>query len=526
MTCMNHIFNHKTPLDATKLFWLTFFTTFLLRCYFAYAVPITGDEAEYIYWAQHLAWGYYDHPPMIAWLLHPFIRISTESLWVRLPQILTMQGVAWAIFWLLGKDNKIKAALCAILFLLTPVALFDLGILTDTPLLLFTFLAVCLWYFVVRYEVGLAVKPTWVGWIKFALLYLLVGVLFGAAFWSKFLLFPVAIACFCYVIWARKCSQWWCLLFIFLGASPFFIQNIVWNYHHDWVNYLFNLDLRNEGATFVWKNPLKYVAILLYLYSPYLLYQCICHRKMLTTRLRQSVSWQLLMWVALFPMLFYALLSFKKSIGLHWIFCAYPFLFLLLSALPVIELKKCVRWMFIYSGFQVLLVVVLLYIPLRLVDHNHEAKRVHFFFDFPRVANYLQPYLSKGYVLATPSYAQSYLLSYQHHWNAAGWGVGSVHGRQDDLSSDFKKFNDRYFVIVYIDPKRYRYQQIAPFFRQIRTRRIIVDHQHYLFVFGYHFRYKQYRHVILQAIANRYYQMPDWLPVASHFYLNKYHLNV
>ena len=27
------------------------------------------DEAYYWQWAQHLDWGYYDHPPLVAWLI-------------------------------------------------------------------------------------------------------------------------------------------------------------------------------------------------------------------------------------------------------------------------------------------------------------------------------------------------------------------------------------------------------------------------------------------------------------------------
>src|SRR6266851_2225146 len=36
------------------------------------AVPTTGlypDEAQYWFWAQHLAFGYYSKPPLVAWLI-------------------------------------------------------------------------------------------------------------------------------------------------------------------------------------------------------------------------------------------------------------------------------------------------------------------------------------------------------------------------------------------------------------------------------------------------------------------------
>ena len=32
-------------------------------------LSLTADEAQYWYWGQELAWGYYSKPPMIAWLI-------------------------------------------------------------------------------------------------------------------------------------------------------------------------------------------------------------------------------------------------------------------------------------------------------------------------------------------------------------------------------------------------------------------------------------------------------------------------
>ena len=40
---------------------------FLVRIVAAATTPLTEDEAYYRLWSQHLAFGYYDHPPMIAW---------------------------------------------------------------------------------------------------------------------------------------------------------------------------------------------------------------------------------------------------------------------------------------------------------------------------------------------------------------------------------------------------------------------------------------------------------------------------
>ena len=42
----------------------------LLRGVMAGLLPLSADEAYYWLWSKHLAAGYFDHPPMIAWLIH------------------------------------------------------------------------------------------------------------------------------------------------------------------------------------------------------------------------------------------------------------------------------------------------------------------------------------------------------------------------------------------------------------------------------------------------------------------------
>ena len=41
----------------------------LLRGVMAGLLPLSADEAYYWLWSLHPAWGYFDHPPMIAWLI-------------------------------------------------------------------------------------------------------------------------------------------------------------------------------------------------------------------------------------------------------------------------------------------------------------------------------------------------------------------------------------------------------------------------------------------------------------------------
>ena len=47
---------------------LIFGVTVVLRFVVAAIVPIVQDETYYLEWSRTLDFGYFDHPPMVAWL--------------------------------------------------------------------------------------------------------------------------------------------------------------------------------------------------------------------------------------------------------------------------------------------------------------------------------------------------------------------------------------------------------------------------------------------------------------------------
>lgn len=70
----------------------------VLRLAPAAFVHLTEDEAYYRLWAQHLQWGYYDHPPMIAWWIWLGERIAGDTpLGVRLLPSLAVGAATWLL---------------------------------------------------------------------------------------------------------------------------------------------------------------------------------------------------------------------------------------------------------------------------------------------------------------------------------------------------------------------------------------------------------------------------------------------
>jgi len=295
----------------------------------------------------------------------------------------------------------------------------------------------------------------------------------------------------------------------------------MWNYQHDWVNLLFNLDLRNAHSHFEFRKPLLYIACIIYLYSPIFVYYIF---KKIKTLWRSSINttFSLFIITAFIPILFFGTLSFTKVIGLHWLFSAYPFLFMgLFALLNIKEIKQCAIFMAVYTLIQLIIVVIAFNLPLSFWKKTPIFSDVNWFLHYHQIEPNIQPYLDKGFILLTPSYSQSYLLAYKQKRKAAVWGTGSVHGRQDDLSSDFKDFAGKNILIVDIN-KKLKTGSIKPYFKKLVTKTLTLNGMPYPIFLGYNFDYALYRDKILRKIYEKYYQAPKYLPRSRAYFKEKY----
>ena len=118
---------------------LVFVTMNLLQSYFS---PILQDEALYWNFAQHLDWGYFDHPPMVALLVKIGGLFFSRTLGVRLMTVLLM-GVLVKIIWnfipLHQRKNKHAPLLYfGILFSIPACNVYSFVTTPDVPLLFFS----------------------------------------------------------------------------------------------------------------------------------------------------------------------------------------------------------------------------------------------------------------------------------------------------------------------------------------------------------------------------------------------------
>lgn len=111
----------------------------LINLFSAIATPLTEDEAYYWVWSQNLDWGYFDHPPMIAWWISVGYSLFQSELGVRLLMVL-FNGLSFYFLWkiLQPKTQLQENLFWAISGSVTVFQVFGFLATPDAPLLFFT----------------------------------------------------------------------------------------------------------------------------------------------------------------------------------------------------------------------------------------------------------------------------------------------------------------------------------------------------------------------------------------------------
>ncbi|MHB1676028.1 MAG: ArnT family glycosyltransferase [Sulfuriferula sp.] len=484
--------------------------TLLIKLGLAYFLPMSGDEAYFIIWAKHLDFGYYDHPPMVGWMLYLLRFIGDGELLMRLPAVLFSTFIGMLIYRLLTPYGTDRAAWVAAIFLLSPVNIMDVLITTDTPLILFVFLSV---YALVR-----ALQHDSRAW------YVLSGVALGLAFLSKYFAVLLGLAYLAFFAFALPGKRRWSgFVILLLAATPFVALNVYWNYTHCWDNILFNLYNRNTGARFSYQNVVLYLVTTLYLMTPPIIY--FWWRQRRVVKAPADISFRLYGYVFALPILIFLLLSLKKTIGLHWVLAFYPFFYLLLARhLSVAQLVKTTKFMGWFSALHLLIIVALLTAPATLWRHTRLYGGYVLLMHTGEVLAKLQPY-AHDFLMATDGYSSSAVMSYHEDKNFSGseffvYGVGSQHARQDDMITDYRQMAGR--NILTIDKSPPELQKYTPYFARVEVRELTVRGAALYLTLGYNFNYPAYRAGVLTQIRDRFYRIPAFLPHSTCYFCKKY----
>jgi Dolichyl-phosphate-mannose-protein mannosyltransferase len=485
----------------------------LLRCWIAVTFPITGDEAFFYWWGVYPDWGYSDHPPMVGWLIALMRATLGDSLWsIRLPVLLLPLALGCALWWALKPLNRVRAAWAVLFFWLAPLNWLNVLITTDTPLIFWSMLSVAA---LLRAEQRPVPDRAAYG------LYALSGVLLGCAFLSKYFSVVMGLTYLVYfALYRRQQYQRLAgLALLVVCALPGPAINIAYNVSHGWSNIMFNLFNRNEAEMFEWRKPLLYIGMMAYLITPTALWLALRHRKALADSARSVVpSQRLLACLVAVPLLFFALLSFKKVIGLHWVLSFYPFGFAFLAfALPLDKLKPCAKGLAIFAALHVLLVAGLYMTSL---DTWKNTKLYPSIVRSHKTDDILQKISSPGVVLMAEAYTAASIYGFARRQYLPVFGVGRFHARQDDMLVDFSLYQGK--TIRVITAEAPQLHEFEPYFESVRVLDFMQNGVPFYAVEGTGFNFEAYRQGVLGTIYKRFYNIPRALPMTGCPFCERY----
>ena len=118
----------------------------LIKVCFAFFFPVNPDEAYYILWSKNLSLGYYDHPPMIAWLIKVVSYIDIDILTVRSISILSSFASLFFVYYFSQLINEESAFAITLIYALSPLYLLYFPLTNDGPLLLFSIISIYFYY--------------------------------------------------------------------------------------------------------------------------------------------------------------------------------------------------------------------------------------------------------------------------------------------------------------------------------------------------------------------------------------------
>ena len=299
-----------------------------------FSIEFSVDEAHYALYAQHLAWSYFDHPPLVGWIQWPLvsltsseglIRIVPELLWA-LSCLLVYQVTLELHHFIQGRNagyltsSLPSANICGLMAVLAIIAapmphVLAIGLLPDTllaPLSLGLMYMALRWLIQDRFTLG--------DWIA-------IGILLGLAGLSKYTAVFTAFALLLVLLSARGKSSisqigfWLALAIALILVSPV----LYWNWANDWISFKYQI-AHGSGGEWLWRRLGAFIGIQTVVFGPLLIMGSIIFLKDCMHVIKLSIV--CLLGFFFIPFIIFASLSGGGSLP-HWTtpawFCLAPF---------------------------------------------------------------------------------------------------------------------------------------------------------------------------------------------------------
>lgn len=229
------------PVDTLRLIRISLALALGLRLIYAAMIELVPDESYYWLWSRHLALGYFDHPPMIAYVIWLGTWLfGDREIGVRL--VVTFMSIG-TILMIIALARRVlhndRATIWVALIWLTSPLMMGLGLIAtpDTPAVFFSTAGLVFVAIIASRDDEGSPRSSPGLWILF-------GLCCGLATVSKYtaVLLPAAVA-LAMLTSAKGRSHYrrpWIYLSAILGLLVF-SPVIWWNKQHQWASFLYQL---------------------------------------------------------------------------------------------------------------------------------------------------------------------------------------------------------------------------------------------------------------------------------------------
>lgn len=208
----------------------------LLRIAAFSVMGLMTQDAYYSYYADNLALSYYDHPPMVAYMISLFFSIFGKSVFVlHMADFVVTSGTLTFLYLFLRnilQGDQLKKAFLLV-FTAPFITILSINTTPDVPLLFFWSLGLLLGYYAIT-------RGDWKYWLS-------AGFVAGCAFTSKYTGLFLPAGLFLFMLLSREHRKniisWKFVSYAvmtLLAMSPV----IIWNIQHDFISFLYQSSQR------------------------------------------------------------------------------------------------------------------------------------------------------------------------------------------------------------------------------------------------------------------------------------------
>ena len=352
----------------------------------AFFSQLYSDEAYYTLFSHQLAFGYFDHPPMIALIIRIGSFIFNNELGVRIISVISISTALFFIYKLANVDKPV-------LFLAAVFSIFGLNVLgflalPDSPLLLF---AVLFFLIYKRFLLKESLSNS-----------ILLGLVMSAMLYSKY--HGILIILFTVISNLRllRSGKFW--LAAILGIV-LFIPHLFWQYNNDFVSVSYHI-FERSASYYKFSFTYEYLFGQILYYGPFsAIFMFIASIKYKHSNLfDKALKWNL--WGIL---IFFLLSSLKGRVEVNW---TLPIIIPLLIFFLRYSVAKPVftRWFYILA-VPVIVMISLLRLEIVYPVFNLKVDRIE---DFRGHQEFGKEIIkkSKGFPIITNSYQEAGLVSF------------------------------------------------------------------------------------------------------------------